>query len=624
MDNGGGGQAGPRRPVLWVLAWLIGWAISFYGPLPARAAEPLPAACPVPTEAGVLALDRCGLDRPAPPGPWQRERVLVLDNPGPDPLLRWLDLGVPDVQYLQARLDGNALAEPQDSTTPFPSRPVPHPRMVLPLTLPPGISTLELHYTVHAGGRLAPVLFSPPDFLLARSGHDLVNGLILGGMLTLTVVSAAYGWVTRQRSYSLYSPLVLTEVLMLVQTEGYGFAHLWPLWPRWNGVAPLVLGGVVMALHALFAMDFLRLRQRHRLLHRLHLGLLGALALNLLWMPGLAFELVTIALSIAYCPLAFYAGLHAVRAKVPGAPLYVLGMAWLFIFGIVLFSLGIVGHNPIPAISHFHYPKIGLLVEAFCFSAALINRMRLAQTQQAEQRMRRLAETQQLLEAEQARREADARARDKALQLAGAGHDLSQPLASLRFAAEALKAQASSEPIARHLERTLAHAQSLLRSLIDDNRDELSSLSDELDLETLLPQWLADHQPVAQSRRVGLRCARTRQRIRGSELVLGRIVHNLLGNAVRHSGRGGQVLLGVRRRPGGLELQVLDTGPGLVPADIAHLQRPFTQGEGATEGHGLGLHIVRSLCMQAGYRFLVRSVPGRGSCFAVFMPQGPD
>ena len=92
-----------------------------------------------------------------------------------------------------------------------------------------------------------------------------------------------------------------------------------------------------------------------------------------------------------------------------------------------------------------------------------------------------------------------------------------------------------------------------------------------------------------------------------------------MGNALRYTPRG-RVLMGVRRRAGGVELQVLDTGPGLLPNQIQRLQQPYEQGAQAREGHGLGLFIVKSLCEQSGYHFRVRSQLQRGSCFSVFIP----
>ena len=81
------------------------------------------------------------------------------------------------------------------------------------------------------------------------------------------------------------------------------------------------------------------------------------------------------------------------------------------------------------------------------------------------------------------------------------------------------------------------------------------------------------------------------------------------------------MLLGVRRRPEGLEVQVLDTGPGMPRNLVAALQQPYLQGDNASaEGHGLGLFIVSALCQQAGWRFRVHSTVGQGTCMRVLLP----
>jgi len=103
-------------------------------------------------------------------------------------------------------------------------------------------------------------------------------------------------------------------------------------------------------------------------------------------------------------------------------------------------------------------------------------------------------------------------------------------------------------------------------------------------------------------------------------LMFAGVSHDLVSNAVRYI-RHGRSLVGVRRRAGGVELQVLDTGPGLLPEQLARLQQPFRQGSSdAAEGHGLGLFVVRTLCQQNGLQLSVSSRIGRGSVFRVWIP----
>ncbi len=87
---------------------------------------------------------------------------------------------------------------------------------------------------------------------------------------------------------------------------------------------------------------------------------------------------------------------------------------------------------------------------------------------------------------------------------------------------------------------------------------------------------------------------------------------------MRYTARG-RIVLGARRRAGGVELMLYDTGPGLPAAVERQLALPFRQ-DGQAGGHGLGLYIVQSLCQRCGYQLRIRAVAGRGSCVSVYLP----
>ncbi len=132
----------------------------------------------------------------------------------------------------------------------------------------------------------------------------------------------------------------------------------------------------------------------------------------------------------------------------------------------------------------------------------------------------------------------------------------------------------------------------------------------------------AEFRPLAAEKGLQLRVVPSQLMLDTSFVVLSRILHNLLANAIRYS-HSGTVLLGVRRRPQALEIQVLDQGPGLLPEQRQRLQQAFVQGANAQSGNGvgLGLYIVQTLCTQLGYRLQVHSALRRGSCFSIVIPQ---
>lgn len=126
------------------------------------------------------------------------------------------------------------------------------------------------------------------------------------------------------------------------------------------------------------------------------------------------------------------------------------------------------------------------------------------------------------------------------------------------------------------------------------------------------------------------------------------ILYNLLSNAVKFTPAGGEVSLGCRlvdrataqenAREAAqihppfdqvdgqrlLELSVSDTGIGISKDDLGRLFQPFVQIDSSIsrkfEGTGLGLALVRKLCELHGGAVALRSTPGTGSVFTVWIP----
>lgn len=117
----------------------------------------------------------------------------------------------------------------------------------------------------------------------------------------------------------------------------------------------------------------------------------------------------------------------------------------------------------------------------------------------------------------------------------------------------------------------------------------------------------------------------------GDEAALGRALHNLVSNAVKHGADGRWVgvrlsACSVRGRPEIL-LTVSDRGRGIDAADLAHVFEPFRRGRHAVEqqvhGNGLGLNLVKRIVEAHGGRIAVTSTPGAGATFALYLPAGP-
>jgi signal transduction histidine kinase len=105
--------------------------------------------------------------------------------------------------------------------------------------------------------------------------------------------------------------------------------------------------------------------------------------------------------------------------------------------------------------------------------------------------------------------------------------------------------------------------------------------------------------------------------------LLYRILFNLGDNAIKYSD--GRVTLTSRRDEGGVRIEVSDEGIGIAGEDIPKVFEQFRQLDSSDArrvgGVGLGLHLSLRAAEALGGRIEVHSEPGRGSTFALLLPE---
>jgi signal transduction histidine kinase len=110
----------------------------------------------------------------------------------------------------------------------------------------------------------------------------------------------------------------------------------------------------------------------------------------------------------------------------------------------------------------------------------------------------------------------------------------------------------------------------------------------------------------------------------GDEQRLRQLIWNLLENAIRYTPPGGKINLALRRRSRVAEILVSDTGIGIPEEHLPHIFNRFYRVDHgrsrALGGTGLGLSIVRQVAETHGGHVRVRSIPGIGSTFTVYLP----
>lgn len=543
-----------------------------------------------------------------------------------------LDLGIPDAFWVEVFANTATLRDAstarwstlltlhQRST--FADRPVLHRKLLVQLAASTQAQEIYIHYQTHGKTPLQMHLYAERSFAHYDAMANLINGVIFGLMIVVVPLVILVFRSVHNSNYRIYAGLVLANLAFLAQVEGYGFQFLWPDSPHMNMRMPGILALIVALWHVVFAIRFLQMRGRMLKLYFWHIGAFWLIFLVMILHALFGLDELALPVAFLYSILVLVAAVRGVQLSVPAARFYLIGTSVEVFFVVFMLGISITFTNPFPFVSALDYPKIGYVGEAIFFAAAVWNQIRLFNERQAEQRVRRLAETEQLLQAEQAKIEALERAKQQQLQLASASHDIAQPLASLRFAAAALGQKVENRAVAEHLEQTLTYAQAMLRDMIARAREEHVTADEEIDVHQMLQQLTREFETTAQQKGLRLNVHDSQLKIAGSSLLLYRILSNLVSNALRYTAKG-RVVVGVRRKPGAVVFQVWDTGSGMYPDQLAKLSSAFQRGpqaDQAAHGFGLGLYIVNSLCRQCGYQLTVASEPGKGSVFSLGVP----
>jgi len=110
--------------------------------------------------------------------------------------------------------------------------------------------------------------------------------------------------------------------------------------------------------------------------------------------------------------------------------------------------------------------------------------------------------------------------------------------------------------------------------------------------------------------------------VHGDSDRLAQALSNLLGNAVKFTPDGGQILVSVDLQPRGVRICVRDTGPGIPEEQVPHLFDRFWQASREdSRGLGLGLTIVKAIVDAHGGFVDVESSLAHGSTFCITLPR---
>ncbi|UOQ96327.1 HAMP domain-containing histidine kinase [Hymenobacter sp. 5317J-9] len=214
-------------------------------------------------------------------------------------------------------------------------------------------------------------------------------------------------------------------------------------------------------------------------------------------------------------------------------------------------------------------------------------------------------------------------------------HELKTPLATVSAAVEALQNfGALNDPtktqtylsISRNELQRLSDLVEKVLNIAVDERQQLELSPEPVQPADLVAEIVARHQlqaakPVKFDVQVAPAAA-----VKFDRLHMGNVINNLIDNAIKYSKEAVTITIRGRQEPSGWHLTVADDGPGIEPGyQEAIFDRFFRVPTGNlhnVKGFGLGLYYVRQVVERHGGRIGVRSGVGRGSEFALWIPQG--
>jgi two-component system, chemotaxis family, CheB/CheR fusion protein len=233
---------------------------------------------------------------------------------------------------------------------------------------------------------------------------------------------------------------------------------------------------------------------------------------------------------------------------------------------------------------------------------------------------------------EEARQQADRANVAKSRFLAAASHDLRQPLQTLALL-QGLLAKIVEGPkatqLVKRVDDTLGAMSGMLNTLLDINQIEAGTVRAKISsvrVGDLLERLQGEFTYHAEAKGLTLRLVPCRQTIASDPRLLEQILRNLISNAIKYTAAG-KILIGCRRHKDHLRIEIWDSGVGIDAGDLQAIFDEYHQVDNAarerSRGLGLGLSIVKRLGDLLGHRVHVRSIPGKGSVFAVDVQAAP-
>jgi signal transduction histidine kinase/CheY-like chemotaxis protein len=215
--------------------------------------------------------------------------------------------------------------------------------------------------------------------------------------------------------------------------------------------------------------------------------------------------------------------------------------------------------------------------------------------------------------------------------LAAASHDLRQPLHALGLYLDTMKTELNTrrqEELANKMGIAIDALNDLFLRLLDISKLDAGIVEPNITdytINELFKRMEIRFTPLAKQKNLVITFTHNGEITLTDPLLLERILDNLIGNAIHYTATG-TIAVAARQEGGNVLIEVTDTGPGIPANEQENIFNEFYQlhnpERDRTKGLGLGLSIVKRLCLLLGHRLALKSELNRGTQFSLLLPAG--
>ena len=163
----------------------------------------------------------------------------------------------------------------------------------------------------------------------------------------------------------------------------------------------------------------------------------------------------------------------------------------------------------------------------------------------------------------------------------------------------------------------------LVRTLLDMSELQTVARKDEIELNSLIEEVLADLEPLAQEKEIKLVEESEELVMTGSDILIYRMIYNLVENAIKYNHVGGQVLVKAAQKDTDIVIEIEDTGNGISEEFRERVFEPFFRVDKsrsrALGGVGLGLAMVREIVRVHDGKISIKENEYGGTTFEVVL-----